>query len=54
MKWLIKYMVDPGDGIVSTEMYEHDSDDIIEVLADYHNSMDRPYWVMGIEAQPGD
>lgn len=37
MKWNYKYMIDPGDGIVSAGSVEHDSDDIVEVAADLMN-----------------
>ena len=37
MKWQIKSMVDPGDGIVTTTVVERDTDDIVEVAADAFN-----------------
>lgn len=50
MNWQIKYMVDPGDGIVTTEIVQHDSDDLIEVASDWFNKQESEYWLMGIEA----
>lgn len=35
--WKIKYMVDPGDGIVSEAYFKHESADICEVAADAMN-----------------
>lgn len=33
-KWKIKYMVDPGDGLVSEAEFEHESNDICDVVKD--------------------
>lgn len=56
MKWQIKYMVDPGDGIESTAEIEHPSDDIGEVAADVFNGDTEwgrhEYWIFGLEALP--
>lgn len=37
MIWIAKSMLDPGDGIVTTTTFEHDSDDLCEVAADAIN-----------------
>ena len=57
MKWLAKWMVDPGDGIVSQIEFEHDSDDICEVSADVMNGDSAlgkfyEYWLFHLEALP--
>lgn len=61
MKWQIKYMGDPGDGIVSETIVEHASDDICEVAADAFNGecigadgekVVFHGWIIGIEALP--
>lgn len=35
--WQVQSMTDPGDGIVTTQTFEHESDDICEVAADVMN-----------------
>lgn len=61
MKWQIKNMVDPGDGLVTTTVIEHQSDDIVEVGADCMNGdvVDSDGegiifhgWIMSISAVP--
>lgn len=59
MKWRIKYMVDPGDGIVTQETIEHPSDLIMDVCSDVWNGETSPgniegRWIFGVEAQPGE
>lgn len=62
MKWQVKSMVDPGDGIVGVTIIEHPSDDICEVAADLMNGEGKDAkdgytveffgWIMGLEAMP--
>lgn len=57
MKWHAKWMVDPGDGLISESDLDHDSDDICEVAADVMNSESKlgefyEYWLFSLEALP--
>lgn len=54
MRWEAKWMVDPGDGIVSKSEFNHPSDDLSEVASDIWNGDSElgewhEYWLMGLE-----
>lgn len=54
MKWKAKWMVDPGDGIVSEAEFNHDSDNLVAVGADVMNDNSElgefySYWLIGLE-----
>ena len=60
MNWIAKSMTDPGDGIVTTTKFEHESDDICEVSADLMNGQGTfvgdpiqiSGWLFSLEAVP--
>ena len=63
MDWEIQNMVDPGDGLVSTTLVKHESDDICQVAADAYNGSILDHagerivfygWIMSIKALPSD
>ena len=52
MKWQIKYMVDPGDGIVTYVIKEYPTDDISQVVRDFLDNNTHGYWLFAVEALP--
>lgn len=57
MIWEIKYMIDPGDGIVSTETIEHATDIIEDVIAGWRDQGDEchdPLFIVSVSCLGDD
>lgn len=51
MKWQFKYMLDPGDGIVTTEVREYPTDDPARALQEFEKEQQYG-WIFAVEALP--
>jgi hypothetical protein len=53
-QYRISYMVDPGDGIISKFLWEHESDEMEVALKAWVDAQEHPRFVMKCEIMPED